>query len=86
MSSERIQKLEDDIDQAQKLYVPKSNWIPKSLALHTQAVIQGAFILAKASQNTKEALESLDHLKNYVKLLFKNNSTKQQNKKGESNV
>jgi TetR/AcrR family transcriptional repressor of nem operon len=63
--------LEDDIRQAQKLYAPKSKWSAKSLALHTQAVLQGAFILAKASQDPKDALDSLDHLKNYVQLLFK---------------
>lgn len=63
--------LEANITEAKKLYVPKDKWTPKSLALHTQAVIQGAFILAKASGETKYASESIDHLENYIHLLFK---------------
>lgn len=63
--------LEADIADAKKLYVPKEKWTPKSLALHTQAVLQGAFILAKASGEVKYAAESVDHLENYIHLLFK---------------
>lgn len=43
---------------------------PASLALHTQAVLQGAFILAKASGGTSVAVESTAHLKRYFELLF----------------
>ncbi|MFL5786268.1 MAG: TetR/AcrR family transcriptional regulator [Bacteriovoracaceae bacterium] len=63
--------LEADIAEAKKLYAPKAKWTPKSLALHTQAVIQGAFILAKASGEAKLAAESIDHLENYIHLLLK---------------
>lgn len=63
--------LEADIAEAKKQYVPKAKWTAKSLALHTQAVIQGAFILAKASGDASVAAESIDHLDNYVTLLFK---------------
>ncbi|WP_346432651.1 TetR/AcrR family transcriptional regulator [Pseudohoeflea coraliihabitans] len=42
----------------------------ESLALHTQAVLQGAFILAKAQQSRDLAAESVDHLIRYVRLLF----------------
>lgn len=63
--------LEADIAAAKKLYAPKSSWTVKSLALHTQAVIQGAFILAKGSGEAKLAAESIDHLENYINLLFK---------------
>lgn len=63
--------LEADIAEAKKLYTPKAKWTPKSLALHTQAVLQGSFILAKASGETKFAEESIDHLENYIHLLFK---------------
>jgi TetR/AcrR family transcriptional repressor of nem operon len=62
--------LENDIESAKKLYAPKAKWSVKSLALHTQAVIQGAFILAKADDDPHVAAESIDHLKNYVKFLF----------------
>jgi TetR/AcrR family transcriptional repressor of nem operon len=65
--------LEDDILAAKKLYVPDAKWSVKSLALHTQSVIQGAFILAKASQDPKDASDSIEHLKNYVRYLFQTN-------------
>jgi TetR/AcrR family transcriptional repressor of nem operon len=47
-----------------------SDWTPKSLALHTQAVIQGAFILAKATGGAEIAADSIDHLRRYIKMLF----------------
>ena len=42
----------------------------RSLANHTQGVLQGAFILAKASGDPAIALESIAHLKRYFQLLF----------------
>jgi TetR/AcrR family transcriptional repressor of nem operon len=42
----------------------------RSLALHTQAVIQGAFVLAKALDDLSVAADSLDHLRRYLELLF----------------
>lgn len=81
--------LEADIEAAQKLYAPNSTWKAKSLALHSQSVIQGAFILAKASQNTQDAADSIDHLLNYVSLLFNrkiNSQNSNSQKKGEINV
>lgn len=45
-------------------------WSAASLARHTQAVLQGAFILAKASGDPVVAVESIDHLIRYVRLLF----------------
>jgi len=41
-----------------------------SLAMHTQAVLQGAFILAKATGDAEIAGESVDHLIRYFELLF----------------
>ena len=41
-----------------------------SLARHTQAVLQGAFILAKAGNDPELARESLDHLARYICTLF----------------
>lgn len=64
------EKLEKDISDAIKLYKPSKKISAKSLALHSQAVIQGAFILAKASGSSDIAAESIVHLKNYVQLLF----------------
>ena len=40
------------------------------LGLFTQAVLQGAFILAKATDGPGRAVESVDHLRRYVELLF----------------
>lgn len=45
-------------------------WTAASLALHTQAVLQGAFILAKAKGGAGVAADSVDHLKRYIELLF----------------
>ena len=49
----------------------KADWTAESLALYTQAVIQGAFVLAKAKHGVEVAEESIDHLRRYVELLFK---------------
>jgi TetR/AcrR family transcriptional repressor of nem operon len=45
-------------------------WTAASLALHTQAVLQGAFILAKAKGGAEVAADSVNHLKRYIELLF----------------
>ena len=42
-----------------------------SLALYTQTVLQGAFILAKAKGSADVAHESVAHLKRYFEMLFK---------------
>ena len=46
------------------------DWTAKDLALHTQAVLQGAFVLAKAKGGAEVAADSIDHLRRYVELLF----------------
>lgn len=43
---------------------------PEGLAMHVQAVIQGAFVLAKAAGEGRVAVESIDHLARYLELLF----------------
>ncbi len=62
--------LESDIAEAMKRYGVRAAWTPRSLALHTQAVLQGAFILAKAKNSAAIAAESIDHLRRYFELLF----------------
>ena len=42
----------------------------RGLALHAQAVIQGAFILAKATGDADLARDSVRHLRRYIELLF----------------
>jgi len=64
-------KLESDIAAAMKLYHLSAPWTAASLALHTQAVLQGAFILAKAKGSAAVVEASIDHLRCYIELLFR---------------
>ena len=48
----------------------QADWTAESLALFTQAAIQGAFILAKAKHTREVAAECIDHLRRYLELLF----------------
>ena len=62
--------LVDDIAEAMSRHGMVGGWTAESLAAHTQAVLQGAFILAKAKNDVGIAIESVDHLRRYVELLF----------------
>ena len=62
--------LESDIEEAMRKYGVRADWSAMSLALYTQAVIQGAFILAKAEGGPEVAAACLDHLRRYLELLF----------------
>jgi TetR/AcrR family transcriptional repressor of nem operon len=62
--------LVDDIEAAMAKYGVVGDWTAQSLAAHTQAVLQGAFILAKAKNDVTVAIESVAHLRRYVELLF----------------
>lgn len=59
-----------DIAEAIKHHNIQADWRADSLALHTQAVLQGAFILAKAQGTAQVAADSVDHLRRYVEMLF----------------
>ena len=59
-----------DIALAKDYYVPDAAWSAESLGLYTQAVIQGAFILAKARNGPEIAVECLKHLRRYLEMLF----------------
>jgi TetR/AcrR family transcriptional repressor of nem operon len=61
--------LERMIDAALAVY-PVAKLRALTLATHIQAVIQGAFVMAKARQDRRAALDSLDHLHRYLELLF----------------
>lgn len=63
-------KVAADLALAKQQRVPKARWTAQSLSLHFQAVLQGAFILSKADQDVERAVESLEHLRRYVQLLF----------------
>jgi TetR/AcrR family transcriptional repressor of nem operon len=59
--------LEPDIAAAmQEAGVAQDAWSARSLALHIQGVLQGSFVLAKATGDTRVAMEMLDHLRRYV--------------------
>lgn len=63
---------------------PVLNLRAESLAIHIQAVLQGAFIMAKAGQNVAAAHDSVDHLYRYVELLFSRSTTDRKRKKNLS--
>jgi len=62
--------LEADMRAAMRAHPIAGDWTAESLARHTQTVIQGAFVLAKAANDPALARESLDHLDRYIRLLF----------------
>lgn len=62
--------LEADIEAARVQRGVVADWTAASLARHTQAVLQGGFILAKATGDAELARESVDHLIRYVRQLF----------------
>jgi TetR/AcrR family transcriptional repressor of nem operon len=63
--------LEGDIREAMASRGVGGDWTAESLARHTQVVVQGAFILAKAEGSAAVAVESLGHLRRYLELLFR---------------
>lgn len=69
--SDHAATLEADIEAAIRKYGRIDGVSASSLALHTQAVLQGGFILAKAKGGPEIAKESAAHLKRYITLLFK---------------
>lgn len=59
-----------DIEAAMMKYGFDGYWTAESLALFTQAALQGAFIMAKAKNSVAPAIEAIDHLRRYIQLLF----------------
>ncbi len=55
---------------AKMRHAPRASWQVESLALYTQAVIQGAFVLAKAKNDVALAADMILHLRRYIELLF----------------
>jgi len=50
---------------------PAAKVTADGLALYTQTVLQGGFVLSKAIGNRAPLLDAIAHLKNYLTLLFK---------------
>lgn len=63
-------RLAVDLDAAIAKYGAPPGVTGMSLGLHTQAVLQGAFILAKGEGGPSIARESVTHLRRYVRMLF----------------
>jgi TetR/AcrR family transcriptional repressor of nem operon len=62
--------VEADIAEAMQKYGIKTECTAQSLALYTQATLQGAFILAKAKGGPEIAAACIDHLHRYIEMLF----------------
>ena len=68
--SSHARTLVPDIEAAIAHYGIEPGWTAESLALFTQAALQGAFILAKARHTAHVAVDAVDHLRRYIELLF----------------
>jgi TetR/AcrR family transcriptional regulator, transcriptional repressor for nem operon len=68
--SDHAETLVEDISDALKKSRADASITARSLALHTQTVLQGAFILAKARNDPEIAIESITHLRRYFEFLF----------------
>ena len=51
-------------------YRPREAVTAEGLALYTQTVLQGGFVLAKAKGDAGPLLDGIAHLKRYLQLLF----------------
>jgi TetR/AcrR family transcriptional regulator, transcriptional repressor for nem operon len=67
---DHVEHLARDIAEAKRDRAPDAPWSAESLARFTQAVLQGAFVLAKAENSHHVAAESLTHLRRYLEMLF----------------
>jgi TetR/AcrR family transcriptional repressor of nem operon len=68
--SGHVAMLERDIAAAKRQYAPDATWTAESVGYFMQAVLQGAFIFAKAKQSPDVAVECLAHLRRYLETLF----------------
>lgn len=64
-------QLERDFAAAIERHPPRIKVSAEGLALYTQTVLQGGFVLAKSTGDQAVLLDAIAHLKNYLRLLFK---------------
>jgi TetR/AcrR family transcriptional repressor of nem operon len=74
--SNHIAVLVKDFAAAKTLHVPDAAWSPEELAVFTQVVMQGSFIMAKAKHGPEAAEASILHLKRYIEFLFGKSPTR----------
>jgi len=68
--SSHVAALTKDVEAAKAKYAPRAKWTAESVGTYMQAVLQGAFIFAKAKQTPEVAREAIEHLRRYLMLLF----------------
>jgi TetR/AcrR family transcriptional repressor of nem operon len=68
--SSHIAALTPDIESAKQRYAPTASWQAQSVGDFMQALLQGSFILAKARQDPQVVRQNLEHLRNYLGMLF----------------
>jgi len=68
--SSHIAELTRDVAAAKERYAPDAPWSAESVGYYIQAVLQGSFIFAKATQSSEVARESLEHLRRHLRALF----------------
>lgn len=59
-----------DLQAAIDLHRPRQPVNAESLAIFTQTVLQGGFVLAKAKGDRSPAIEAIQHLRSYLQLIF----------------
>lgn len=64
------QALKQELDEAKAKYAPKASLDTQSVAEYFMAVVQGSYIVAKATQDSRVVEKNLQHFKRYVKSLF----------------
>ena len=73
-----VAEVAKDITAAKALYAPAAEWSAESLALYMQAVLQGAFVLAKSKGGPEVARDCLAHLRRYLLQLFHRPTSKEE--------
>ena len=68
--SSHVAELTRDVQAAKERYAPDAPWTAESVGTFMQAVLQGAFIFAKARQGPEVAAECIEHLQRYLQMLF----------------
>ena len=68
--SGHIAALTSDVEAAQRLCAPTATWSEESVGYVIQAILQGAFMVAKAKQDPAVVHESLAHLARYLESLL----------------
>ena len=69
--SRHIAEITKDVVAAKKCYAPTARWSPESVGYFIQSVLQGSFVFAKAKQNPEVVRDNLEHLRRYLKALFR---------------